>query len=69
MCECVKQGAQYGGVRVRVRVRCVGVMLTCLVSVVRGGDLLAPGGEKERPLVLREKRAVPVCLYHWQLDR
>ena len=45
------------------------VMLTCLVSVVQGGDLLAPGGGKERPLVLREKRAVPVCLYHWQLDR
>lgn len=49
--------------------RYVGVMLTCLVSVVRGGDLLAPRGGKERPLVLREKRVVPVCLCHWQLDR
>ena len=47
--------------------RCVTVVLTCLVSVVQGGDQLAPGGGKERPLVLREKRVVPVCLCHWQL--
>ena len=47
----------------------MGVVRTCLVSVVQGGDRLAPGGGKERPLVLREKRVVPVCLCHWQLGR